>query len=77
MNAIPSYADIQAIVADDFAIMDKQVFGSLNSKVRLIMQVSKHVIDAGGKRMTFDYAFDCSNVGRYSASTSDGTCRNY
>ena len=51
MNAIPSYADIQAIVADDFAIMDKQVFGSLNSKVRLIMQVSKHVIDAGGKRM--------------------------
>ncbi len=51
MNATPSYADIQAIVADDFAIMDKQVFGSLNSKVRLIMQVSKHVIDAGGKRM--------------------------
>lgn len=47
----PTYADILSIVADDFAIMDKQVFGSLNSKVRLIMQVSKHVIDAGGKRM--------------------------
>ncbi|WP_432480715.1 polyprenyl synthetase family protein [Moraxella sp. ZY200743] len=47
----PTYADIQAIVADDFAIMDKQVFGSLNSKVCLVMQVSKHVIDAGGKRM--------------------------
>lgn len=46
-----TYADILSIVADDFAIMDKQVFGSLNSKVRLIMQVSKHVIDAGGKRM--------------------------
>lgn len=50
MNTL-TYADILSIVADDFAIMDKQVFGSLNSKVRLIMQVSKHVIDAGGKRM--------------------------
>lgn len=49
--SIPTYADIQAIVADDFAIMDKQVFGSLNSKVQLVMSVSKHVIDAGGKRM--------------------------
>ncbi|MBP2281514.1 octaprenyl-diphosphate synthase [Psychrobacter sp. PL15] len=47
----PSYADIQSIVADDFEIMDKQVFGSLNSKVQLVMNVSKHVIDAGGKRM--------------------------
>ncbi|MCL1623650.1 polyprenyl synthetase family protein [Moraxella sp. Tifton1] len=47
----PTYAEILSVVADDFAIMDKQVFGSLNSKVRLVMQVSKHVIDAGGKRM--------------------------
>lgn len=47
----PSYADIQAIVADDFVIMDKQVFGSLNSKVQLVMSVSQHVINAGGKRM--------------------------
>ena len=31
--------------------MDKQVFGSLNSKVQLIMKVSDHVINAGGKRM--------------------------
>ncbi|UNU73540.1 polyprenyl synthetase family protein [Moraxella nasovis] len=46
-----TYSDIQSIVADDFAIMDKQVFGSLNSKVQLVMSVSKHVIDAGGKRM--------------------------
>ena len=46
-----TYADIQAIVSEDFAIMDKQVFGSLNSKVQLVMSVSKHVIDAGGKRM--------------------------
>lgn len=47
----PSYADIQSIVADDFEIMDKQVFGSLNSKVQLVMSVSQHVINAGGKRM--------------------------
>lgn len=47
----PSYADIQSIVASDFEIMDKQVFGSLNSKVQLVMSVSQHVINAGGKRM--------------------------
>lgn len=46
-----SYSDILAIVADDFAMMDKQVFGQLNSKVQLIMKVSEHVINAGGKRM--------------------------
>ena len=46
-----NYADIQNIVADDFEIMDKQVFGSLNSKVQLVMSVSQHVINAGGKRM--------------------------
>ena len=46
-----TYADIQNIVADDFEIMDKQVFGSLNSKVQLVMSVSQHVINAGGKRM--------------------------
>ncbi len=46
-----SYSDIQSIVADDFDIMDEQVFGSLNSKVQLVMSVSQHVINAGGKRM--------------------------
>ncbi|OOR89961.1 geranylgeranyl diphosphate synthase [Moraxella caviae] len=51
MSMTTSYADIQSIVADDFAIMDKQVFGSLNSKVQLVMKVSEHVINAGGKRM--------------------------
>lgn len=46
-----NYRDILAIVADDFAVMDRQVFGQLNSKVQLIMKVSEHVINAGGKRM--------------------------
>ena len=59
---IPTYADIQAIVADDFAIMDKQVFGSLNSKVQLVMSVSQHVINAGGKRMRPLITLLCSRL---------------
>ena len=47
-QSTPSYADIQSIVANDFEVMDKQVFGSLNSKVQLVMSVSQHVINAGG-----------------------------
>lgn len=50
-QSVMSYPEILAIVGDDFVTMDKQVFGSLNSKVQLIMKVSEHVINAGGKRM--------------------------
>ena len=57
-----TYTQIQAIVADDFDIMDKQVFGSLNSKVKLVMAVSQHVIDAGGKRMRPLIALLCSRI---------------
>lgn len=57
-----SYGQIQSIVADDFAIMDKQVFGSLNSKVKLVMAVSQHVIDAGGKRMRPLISLLCSRI---------------
>lgn len=58
----PSYADIQSIVVDDFEIMDKQVFGSLNSKVQLVMSVSQHVINAGGKRMRPLITLLCSRM---------------
>ncbi len=58
----PSYADIQSIVADDFEIMDKQVFGSLDSKVQLVMSVSQHVINAGGKRMRPLITLLCSRM---------------
>lgn len=51
MPNTPTYADILAVVGDDFVTMDEQVFGSLNSKVKLIMKVSEHVMNAGGKRM--------------------------
>lgn len=57
-----TYNQIQSIVADDFDIMDKQVFGSLNSKVKLVMAVSQHVIDAGGKRMRPLIALLCSRI---------------
>lgn len=58
------YADIQNIIADDFEIMDKQVFGSLNSKVKLVMSVSQHVINAGGKRMRPLITLLCSRICR-------------
>ncbi len=57
-----SYEQIQNIVADDFYIMDKQVFGSLNSKVQLVMSVSQHVINAGGKRMRPLITLLCSRL---------------
>lgn len=57
-----TYSQIQSIVADDFAIMDKQVFGSLNSKVQLVMAVSQHVINAGGKRMRPLISLLCSRI---------------
>ena len=31
-NSTPVYQQIQSIIADDFEIMDKQVYGSLSSK---------------------------------------------
>ena len=59
---IMDYAEIQQIIADDFNIMDKQVFGSLNSKVKLVMNVSQHVINAGGKRMRPLITLLCSRL---------------
>lgn len=47
----PTYNDIQSIVVADFEMVDKQVFGSLNSKVQLVMSVSQHVINAVANRM--------------------------
>ncbi|WP_201615875.1 polyprenyl synthetase family protein [Psychrobacter urativorans] len=42
--------------------MDKQVFGSLDSKVQLVMSVSQHVINAGGKRMRPLITLLCSRM---------------
>lgn len=43
--------DILAPVASDFAAMDHFIHTGIHSKVPLVMSVSQHVVDAGGKRM--------------------------
>ncbi|WOE31386.1 MULTISPECIES: All-trans-nonaprenyl-diphosphate synthase [unclassified Acinetobacter] len=43
--------DILAPVATDFAAMDTFINEGITSKVALVMAVSKHVVEAGGKRM--------------------------
>jgi octaprenyl-diphosphate synthase len=43
--------DILSPVADDFAAMDTFINEGITSKVALVMAVSKHVVEAGGKRM--------------------------
>lgn len=43
--------DILAPVASDFAAMDQFINEGITSKVSLVMAVSKHVVEAGGKRM--------------------------
>ncbi|WP_445116353.1 All-trans-nonaprenyl-diphosphate synthase [Acinetobacter sp. WZC-1] len=43
--------DILAPVASDFAAMDQLINEGISSKVALVMAVSKHVVEAGGKRM--------------------------
>ena len=43
--------DILAPVADDFHAMDTFINEGISSKVALVMMVSKHVVEAGGKRM--------------------------
>jgi len=43
--------DILAPVADDFTAMDQFIHTGIHSKVPLVMRVSQHVVDAGGKRM--------------------------
>ena len=43
--------DVLAPVAEDFAAMDQFINEGITSKVALVMAVSKHVVEAGGKRM--------------------------
>ena len=43
--------DILAPVATDFTAMDTFINEGITSKVALVMAVSKHVVEAGGKRM--------------------------
>lgn len=49
--AIDFKQDILAPVASDFAAMDTFINEGITSKIALVMAVSKHVVEAGGKRM--------------------------
>lgn len=49
--AIDFQQDILSPVAADFAAMDQFINEGISSKVALVMSVSKHVVEAGGKRM--------------------------
>ncbi len=49
--AIDFKQDVLAPVAQDFAEMDQFINEGITSKVALVMAVSKHVVEAGGKRM--------------------------
>lgn len=49
--AIDFKQDVLAPVADDFVAMDQFINEGITSKVALVMAVSKHVVEAGGKRM--------------------------
>ncbi|MCU4413999.1 polyprenyl synthetase family protein [Acinetobacter sp. WU_MDCI_Axc73] len=49
--AIDFKQDILSPVANDFAVMDTFINEGITSKVALVMAVSKHVVEAGGKRM--------------------------
>ena len=49
--------DILAPVAQDFATMDTFINEGITSKVALVMAVSKHVVEAGGKRLQMQYAY--------------------
>lgn len=57
-----TYEAICKVCQVDFDQMDRQVFGSLDSKVQLIMSVSSHVIGAGGKRMRPLVALLCARM---------------
>lgn len=43
--------DVVAPINDDFVAMDHFINQGITSKVALVMAVSKHVVEAGGKRM--------------------------
>lgn len=49
--AVDFKREVFAPVADDFAAMDRFINEGITSKVALVMAVSKHVVEAGGKRM--------------------------
>jgi len=48
---IDTIADIRALVAEDFAAVDRLINEQLDSNVPLIKQICQHLIHSGGKRL--------------------------
>lgn len=56
---------IHAIVADDFAALNKKVVSELHSQVPLIESIGHYIIDAGGKRMRPTLVLLCARALQY------------
>jgi octaprenyl-diphosphate synthase len=46
-----SLPEIQALVADDLAALDRGIVASLGSEVALVNQVARYIVTSGGKRL--------------------------
>ena len=53
---------IHAIVADDFAALNRKVIAELHSRVPLIESIGHYIIEAGGKRMRPTMALLCARA---------------
>ncbi len=53
---------IHAIVADDFAALNRKVVAELHSRVPLIESIGHYIIEAGGKRMRPTMALLCARA---------------
>lgn len=56
---------IHAIVADDFAALNRKVVSELHSQVPLIESIGHYIVDAGGKRMRPTLVLLCARALQY------------
>jgi len=59
---------IHAIVADDFAALNRKVVAELHSEVPLIESIGHYIIEAGGKRMRPTMALLCARALGYAGT---------
>lgn len=59
---------IHAIVADDFALLNRKVVAELHSQVPLIESIGHYIIEAGGKRMRPTLVLLCARALGYQGS---------
>ena len=49
--ATPSFDQVKTLVADDFVALDRRIQGELTSDVPMALEISRYVIESGGKRL--------------------------